>query len=140
MNMNNSEVKTFLNRVEPALLGVISTLDASNYPSTIPVWYRFDGEVINIWTTMSRAWPKHVRRHPKVSFAAMETEPPFAAVLLKGTASLVVNGPDHWAEVRRITERYIPTEKCDAYIESWAVLETICVVTPEKFVTWKKGY
>ena len=89
---------------------------------------------------MSRAWPKHVQRHSKVSFSAMETEPPFAAVLLKGTATLVVNGPHHWAEVRRITERYIPADEIDTYIEPWAMLETICVISPEKFVTWKKGY
>lgn len=138
--MNDSEVMAFLNRVEPALLGVLSTLDAANYPSTIPVWYRFDGEVVNIWTTMTRAWPKHVQRHPKVSFAAMETEPPFAAVVLKGSATLAVNSPQHWDEVRRITERYIPASEIDAYIEPWAMLDTLCVITPEKFVTWKKGY
>ncbi len=138
--MSAGDIMAFLTRVDPPLLGVVGTIDSAGYPSTIPVWYRYDGEVVNIWTTTKRAWPKHLQRNPKVSFAVMETEPPFAAVLLKGQAELIVNGADHWAQVRRITERYIAPSDVDAYIEPWAMLDTMCVIKPEKFISWKRGY
>ena len=89
---------------------------------------------------LPRAWPKHLKRNPKVSFAVLETEPPFAAVLIKGQAELIVNGADHWAEVRRITERYIAAAEVDAYIEPWSMLDTMCVIHPEKFISWERGY
>ena len=140
MTMNASEITAFLNRMDPALLGVIATIDATQYPTTIPVWYRYEGEVVSIWTTTARAWPSHILARPKVSFAVMETEPPFSAVLIKGQAELVVNGGSHWSEVRAITERYIAPEEIDAYIAPWSALDTMCVIHPEKVVSWKRGY
>ena len=140
MSMNDAELTAFLDRDDPALLGVVGTIDGAGYPSTIPVWYRYDGRQIFIWTTLSRAWPKHLLRNPKVSFAAMETAPPFAAVLLKGRAELIVDGPEHWAEVRRITQRYIAADEVDAYLEPWSMLEAMCVIHPERVVSWKRGY
>ena len=138
--MSAAEINEFLNRRNPAMLGVLGTLDSAGYPSSIPVWFRYDGRIITIWTTMARAWPKHILRHPKVSFAVMETAPPFAAVLVKGTASLESNGKGHWDEVRQITERYMPKYEVDDYIESWRELETMCSVQPERFISWKRGY
>ena len=140
MTMTTAEVTAFLNRDEPALLGVLATIDSAHYPTTIPVWYRYDGNVVNIWTTTARAWPKHVRQRPKVSFAVMETEPPFAAVLIKGQAELIINGAGHWDEVRAITARYIEANEIAAYIEPWASLDTMCVIHPEKVVSWNRGY
>lgn len=69
----------------------------------------------------------------------METEPPFAAVLIKGKAEIIIDGPDHWSQVRRITARYIAAEAVDAYIEPWSVLNAMCVIHPEKFVSWQRG-
>lgn len=137
--MTTEEITEFLNRVDPPLLGVVGTIDSAGYPSTIPVWYRYDGEVVNIWTTAKRAWPVHLQRQPKVSFSVLEPLPPFAAVLIKGKAEIIVDGPDHWAEVRRITERYIAPEDVDAYIKPWAVLDAMCVIHPERFISWNRG-
>ena len=70
----------------------------------------------------------------------VETAPPFAAVLIKGKAEIVVDVADHWAKVRRITERYIASDEVDAYIEPWPMLDTMSLIHPEKFITWKRGY
>ena len=140
MAMTEDEITAFLNRVDPPLLGVVGTVDSAGYPSTVPVWYGYEGGAVNIWTTTKRAWPKHILREPKVSFAVMETEPPFGAVLIKGTAEIVVDGPDHWGKVRRITERYIAADEVDAYIAPWGSLEAMCVIRPERFISWSRGY
>lgn len=55
MSMCADEITAFLNRVEPPLLGVVGTIDAAGYPSTIPVWYGYEDGVVNIWTTTERA-------------------------------------------------------------------------------------
>lgn len=140
MTMSTDEITGFLNRLDPPLLGVVGTIDSAGYPSTIPVWYLFEDAIIHIWTTTKRAWPKHLLREPKASFAVLENEPPFAAVLIKGTAEIVVDAVDHWAKVRRITERYIAAGEVDAYMEPWPMLDTMCLIHPEKFITWKRGY
>ena len=140
MDMTAEEIDQFLNRTQPALLGVLGTLDSAGYPTTLPVWYRYDGALVTIWTTFERAWPKHIARHPKVSLAVMETEPPFAAVLIKGTASIVVDGEGHWDEVKAICERYIVADEVDDYVASWSMLEAMCVISPDRFITWKRGY
>ena len=140
VTMSRDEVAAFLNRVDPPLLGVVGTIDSAGHPSAVPVWYRYDGEVVNICTHTNRAWPKHVQREPRVSFSVLEPVVPFAAVLIKGRAEIIVEGRDHWAEVRRITERYIAPEKVDAYIEPWSMLDAMCVIHPEKLVSWKQRY
>ena len=138
--MNRKEISDFLNRVNPPLLGVLGTINSKGFPHLVPVWYQYSNDVVNIWTTLERAWPRMIRNNPCVSLSVQETEPPFAAVVLKGTATIVVNGPDHWNQVWKICARYIPPDELEAYIEPWHMLESMCVIRPNSFVTWKKGY
>ena len=138
--MTRTEIKDFLNRVDPPLLGVLGTIDSKGFPHLVPVWYRYNNHVVTIWPTLKRAWPRMIRNKPRVSLSVQETGPPFAAVLLKGIGTIEVNGPDHWDEVRGICGRYISPGDVEAYIESWQMLESMCVITPDHFVTWKKGY
>tara|TARA_B100001146_G_scaffold164958_1_gene145838 strand:+ start:205 stop:672 length:468 start_codon:yes stop_codon:yes gene_type:complete len=138
--MNEEEVDKFLNRTQPPLLGVIATIDKTGYPNALPVWYRYNRGCIRIWTDMGRAWPNDIVRNPKVSFSVQETEPPFAAVLVKGTATIETSGQHHWEEVRQITARYIDEGEVDSYIESWSMLNAMCVVIPEQIRSWSRGY
>jgi len=138
--MNEEEVDKFLNRTQPPLLGVIATIDKTGYPNALPVWYRYNKGCIRIWTDMGRAWPNDIVRNPKVSFSVQETEPPFAAVLVKGTATIETSGQHHWEEVRQITARYIDEGEVDSYIESWSMLNAMCVVIPEQIRSWSRGY
>ena len=138
--MNEEEVEEFLNRTQPPLLGVIATIDKTGYPNALPVWYRYNRGCIRIWTDMGRAWPNDIVRNPKVSFSVQETEPPFAAVLVKGTATIETSGQHHWEEVRQITARYIDEGEVDSYIESWSMLNAMCVVIPEQIRSWSRGY
>ena len=138
--MTAKEIEIFLNRTQPPLLGVIATIDRTGYPNALPVWYRYDGECIRIWTDTSRAWPNDIVRNPKVSFSVQETEPPFAAVLVKGRGAIESSSQDHWNEVRKITARYIDEAEIDAYIDNWSMLDAMCVITPEHIRSWARGY
>ena len=138
--MNEEEVEEFLNRTQPPLLGVIATIDRTGYPNALPVWYRYDRGCIRIWTDIGRAWPNDIVRNPKVSFSVQETEPPFAAVLVKGRGRIETSSQHHWEEVRKITARYIDEGEIDAYIASWSMLNAMCVVIPEQIRSWSRGY
>ena len=119
----------------------IATVRADGSPHVVPVWYRWDGERILVWTTDRRAWVKNVIRDRRVSVSVQEAAPPYAAVLLHGRAA-ARTGPDEeiTAEIRRITQRYIPPAEVDAYVAGWPRLRTIVAVHPQSLTGWSRGY
>jgi PPOX class probable F420-dependent enzyme len=135
--MNPDELRTFLDRTAPALLGVVATLRRDGSPHAVPVWYRFDGEAIRIWTGEDRAWVANVRRDPRVSFAVQEGQFPFAAAVFHGTAAVVTGDtPEVHAEIRAITERYVEPGDVEEYVASWQHIHTIVTICPASVASW----
>lgn len=67
---------------------------------------------------------------------------PFAAVVIKGRAEIVI-GDDGaiTAEIWRICRRYIKAEsEIEAYVQRWSELRTIVTITAEKTMAWAEGY
>jgi hypothetical protein len=107
----------------------------------VPVWYRYDGKTVTIWTHEERGWVQNLARDNRVAFSVQEDQPPFAAVLIRGRAQIISGDTQEvTAEIRRITERYVEAAGVDSYIQSWAHLKTIVHIKPEKIVAWGKGY
>jgi PPOX class probable F420-dependent enzyme len=141
MSMNPPEVFAFMNKTNPALLGVVGTLRMDGSPHVIPVWYRYDGAAVHIWSHEGRAWVRNLGRDPRVAFSVQELEPPYAAVLMRGTAEVRTSPGQHVTdEIRRITSRYIERSSAEAYIAGWANLCTIVTIRPEKITSWARGY
>ena len=138
--MSRAEIDVFLQRQDPAMLGVIGTLASDGWPNLVPIWYRWDGQAAHVWTGMERLWPQQLLSDPRVSLAVQEGERPFAAVLMKGRAELETDGAGHWDEVRSICRRYVPADEVDGYIEPWGSLRTIVTIRPERIVSWAVGY
>ena len=135
------KVRAFLDRALPAMLGVVGTISPDGGPNVVPVWYRYDGERVHIWTHEPRAWVQHLLRDNRVAFSVQEEEPPYGAVLMRGRAEVVTSdGPEVDEEIRRITRRYIPEAEVESYIQDWLPLRTIVSITPHKIVAWGKGY
>jgi PPOX class probable F420-dependent enzyme len=131
------ETRVFLERSGPAMLGVVGTLDEDGGPHLVPVWYRYDGERINIWTLERRRWVKNLARDPRVAFSVQEDLPPYAAVSLRGRATITTSDGEEVAqEIRRITRRYVEEPDVEEYIHQWAHLRTIVRITPEKISGW----
>src|SRR6266508_3537508 len=101
-------MQALLERTNPALVGVVGSIDRHGFPHTVPVWYDYDGTTVSIWTSPDRQWVKNLHRDPRVSFAVYDGAPPFAAVVLKGHAEVVTGGQGLTARIRRITSRYMP--------------------------------
>jgi hypothetical protein len=90
-----------------------------------------------VWTGERRVWVRNVLRDQRASVTVAETEAPFAAALLRCSAT-----GESWIadEVRRITERYVPAAEVDAYLEQWDELQTVVTFLPERTVSWGRGY
>jgi PPOX class probable F420-dependent enzyme len=136
-SLTPAERRAFLDRSLPGLLGVVGTLDEDGGPHLVPVWYRYDGERVYIWTLESRRWVKNLARDPRVAFSVQEDKPPYAAVSLRGRATITTSDGEEVAqEIRRITRRYVEEPEVEAYIRLWSHLRTIVTITPEKISGW----
>ncbi len=132
----NTETHQFLNR-EPGLLAVIGTNGRHGYPLLVPVWYRWDGEAVLVWSLESRAWVQNVLRDPKVGVTVQEESAPQMAVIMRGTASVETSdGPRIDEEIARITRRYVPENSMDGYIRDWPELRTIVRIVPRRIFVW----
>lgn len=141
MSMSPSEVLAFLGRTNPALLGVVGTLRTDGSPHVVPVWYRYDGAAVYIWSDEGRGWVRNLRRDPRVAFSVQETDPPYGAVLMRGKAEIRTSDDEVLTgEIRRITSRYIERSGVESYIAGWAHLHTIVTIHPEKVTSWARGY
>lgn len=139
--MSPEEITQFLSRVEPALLGVVGTLGRNGSPRLAPVWFRYDGERVHIWTDEQRRWVRNLLRDPRVAFSVQEPAPPYAAVVMQGRAEVTTGDAQAVSdEVRRITARYIEPQSVDAYIAGWAHLRTLVTIRPERVSSWHRGY
>ena len=123
-----------LNRERPGLLAVIGTLGRDACPQLVPVWYRWDGEAMYVWTLEDRAWVRNLKRDPKVGVSVQEGG---IAVMMKGRATVhTSDGPDVDEEIRRITRRYVGDDEVEGYIADWPELRTIVRIDPRSASYW----
>lgn len=137
--LSPDDIRNFLQRADPALLGVIGTNGADGFPHLVPVWYHYDGERVHIWTLATRAWVKNAGRDERVAFSVQEEGAAARGVSIRGRAAIETGDQVSVIdEIRAITLRYVPLPlEADAYIKRWPDLRTIVSVTPEKISGWR---
>lgn len=141
VGMEFDELNAFLDRVSPALLGLVGTSFRDGSPQVVPVWYRWDGKEIRIWTHEKRDWVRNLSRDPRVAFVVAEPQPPFAAVVMYGRVEITTTDDEATAlEIRRISRRYLPKAEVEDYAGSWPDLRTIVRIRPDSINSWARGY
>ena len=131
-----SRVHDFLNR-DPGLLAVVGTTSADGMPHLVPVWYRWDGKEIHIWSLESRAWIKNLKRDSRIGFSAQEDGVPRTAVMIKGLGRVETSDdPAIDEELWAISRRYVPASELDEYVASWSHLRTMVHIEPTKLFVW----
>lgn len=127
-------IHELLDRERPGLLAVVGTLSRDLCPHLVPVWYRWDGQAVLVWTLEARAWVRNVQRDPKAGVSVQEGD---VAVMMKGRASVhTSDGPEVDEEIRRITRRYVGDDGVEGYIADWPELRTIVRIEPRSLFIW----
>jgi PPOX class probable F420-dependent enzyme len=115
----------------PALLGVVCTIRADGSPQANPVWFRVDGDCIQIWTDERRRWVANLKRDPRVGFSVHENEAPWSSVSVRGSARIDLPTPAKTLrEIREIAARYLPSQEIDAYVAEWPQTRSIVTIEP----------
>jgi nitroimidazol reductase NimA-like FMN-containing flavoprotein (pyridoxamine 5'-phosphate oxidase superfamily) len=125
------------NILERPLLAVIATTRDDGTPHSVPVWFRFDGSEVHIWTG-EFGWGKNARARPQVALTVSDTSDHFAgAVILRGTARFNSGESDSITEeIRRIAGKYLEPEKVDPYLARFPHLRTIATIKPTFVRAW----
>jgi PPOX class probable F420-dependent enzyme len=140
MSMSETELEAFLAQTFPTPLGVIATLRRDGSPHVIPVWFRWDSNVVSIWTTETRVWVRNLLRDPRVAFSVQTFEEPYPAVMMRGSATIATaHDAATVQQARKIAHRYLAPDEVEGYVERWSDLRTIVTVTPDHIVSWSAG-
>jgi PPOX class probable F420-dependent enzyme len=140
MHLDHEHLESLASQSSPASLGVVGTTRRDGSPHLAPVWFRWDGKSITIWTADSRLWVRNLVRDPRVAFSIHSAEPPYPSAVFYGTASVESGDlPAVHDEIRAITRRYIRPEEVDAYISGWPDLLTIVTISPERVTSWSES-
>ena len=134
MTIRSEAATRLLDRV-PGLTGVVGTNGPDGIPHLVPVWYRWDGGRVHVWTLGSRTWVENLRRDPRVGFSVQEEPFPRRAVVIKGRAEVVTgDDPEIDEEILRITRRYVGESDMDAYIAQNRGLRTMVRISADSLL------
>ena len=140
MSMSESEQEAFLAQTFPTPLGVIATLRRDGSPHVVPVWFRWEAPAVTLWTTEKRVWVRNLLRDPRVAFSVQTFEPPYPAVMMRGTATVATaDDPATVEQARAISRRYLVLGEVDEYVAEWSDLRTIVTIVPDHIVSWSAG-
>ena len=89
---------------------MLATVRADGRPHAAPIWFDLDGEevVFTAWHTSVKV--RNLRRDPRVVLAVDEETPPYAYILVEGTATVFDPPPDLLGWATRIATRYMGEE------------------------------
>ncbi len=117
-------------RPRTAKLGVVT---ASGAPLVAPIWVARDGDRLVFNTGADTAKGRALARDPRVSLCFDDETPPFAFVVVAGTAEVSEDLPEvrRWAAT--IGGRYMGDDQAEAYGERNGVPgELLVTVTPTR--------
>ena len=136
-HMSTEEVHQFL--TEKARTGKLATVRADGRPHVAPIWIDVEDNIIVFTTWHESVKAANIRRNPRVAICVDDDRPPFAFVILEGTAAMSEDREElrYWAT--RIAGRYMGSELAEAYGKRNSVEGELLVrVTQTKIIAWKK--
>ena len=134
--MTGDEYRDFL--AEGTRTAKLATACSDGSPHVVPVWFVVDGEdlVFTIgWDTVKGC---ALRRDSRVALCVDYEEPPYAFVLIEGTADVTEGADDLLDWTTRIAARYVGDERAEEYGQRNVVPEELLVrLTPDKVIAQK---
>jgi PPOX class probable F420-dependent enzyme len=131
--MTPAERREFL--LAGARTGKLATVREDGRPHVVPIWFVLDGDSLVFTTWHATVKAANMRRDPRVSICVDDQKPPFAFVMIEGTAT-IEEQPDnfeHWTT--QIAARYMGSELAKSYGKRNSVEgEWLVRVTPTKII------
>ncbi len=133
--MTREEWQAFL--AEGTRTGKLATVRADGRPHVVPIWFVLDGDHL-VFTTGAGSVKAHaMRRDPRVSLCVDDERPPFAYVMIDGTASLSEDTDELLRFATLIGGRYMGPERAEEFGRRNAVpCELLVRVAAAKLTAW----
>jgi len=134
--MDENEIIDFL--MEGTRTGKLSTVQEDGHPHVAPIWFVWNEGKIIFCTMNSSVKAKNIRHNPKVSICVDDESPPYAFVIIQGTAKFSDNQKDllKWNTI--LGGRYMGEKLAEVYGKRNTVEGSLLVeVTPTKIISEK---
>ena len=114
----------------------LATTRRDGRPHVAPIWFVLDDDGSVVFTTASDSVKgKALRRDPRLALCVDDETPPFAFVLIEGTATISADLDEMFGWATRIGGRYMGADRAEAFGRRNAVEGELLVrVTPERLV------
>src|SRR5262249_21695254 len=93
----------------------LATVRADGRPHVAPVWFALDGNVVVFTTWHTTVKAANLRRDPRVCLCIDDDTPPFAFVILEGTAAISEDAAELRRSATGVAWRYMGGEQAEAY-------------------------
>ena len=92
--------------LEGANFGSVATLQSDGTPIVTLTWVDVDGDHVVLNSAEGRAWPRNLRRDPRVTIAVVNAENPYEYAQIRGR---VVEDTHEGADeqINKLTKRYL---------------------------------
>jgi PPOX class probable F420-dependent enzyme len=111
----------------PVRPAVVSTVRADGRPHSAPIWYALDAREFVFTTGRDTVKGRNLRRDPRLALCIHDERPPFAYVIVDGTAELDDDPRSLLSWATRIGGRYMGADRADEYGARNAVPEEMLV-------------
>ena len=115
--------------------GKLATVRSDGNPHAVPIWFQMDGDTIVFTTGQNTVKAKNIRRNSHVCLCVDDETPPYAYMMIEGTASFSHDSDAllYWAT--RIGGRCMGEDLAEAYGKRNAVPGELLVhIKPTKVI------
>lgn len=113
--------------------GKLATVRRDGRSHVVPVWFVLDGDDVVFTTSATSVKARAMRRDPRVSMCVDDENPPFAFVMVEGTATLSDDLDEMLPYATAIGGRYIGPDRAEEFGRRNAVSGELLVrVTPTR--------
>ena len=134
--MDENEIIDFV--MEGTRTGKLSTVREDGHPHVAPIWFVWNEGQIIFCTMDSSVKAKNIRHNPQVCICVDDESPPYAFVIIQGTAKFSDNQKDllKWNII--LGGRYMGEKLAEVYGKRNTVEGSLLVeVTPTKMISEK---
>jgi PPOX class probable F420-dependent enzyme len=114
---------------------ILATTRSDGHPHAVPVCFVLDDDDVLFLTNGTSAKGQDLRRDPRVTLVVDDERPPFAFVMIEGTAEASRDAGDIDRVAPRIAERYDDPGSVEDFVRfAHEALGTLVRVSPTKIV------